>query len=47
LRDVPDLKIDRFGLGLYIAHNTKRENQKWHDNVVAATSYIGPVAPAR
>jgi hypothetical protein len=47
LRDVPDLKIDRFGLGLYIANNTRRENQKWHDNVVAATSYIGPVAPAR
>ncbi len=44
LRDVEDLKIDRFGLGLYIANNTKRANRKWHDNVVAATSYIGPVA---
>jgi len=42
LRDVEDLKIDRFGLGLYIANNSTRTNHKWHDNVVAATSYIGP-----
>jgi hypothetical protein len=44
LRDVEDLRIDRFGLGLYIASNTARTNLKWHDDVVAATSYIGPVA---
>ena len=44
LRDVGDLEIDRFGLGLYIAKNTKRANRKWHDDVVAATSYIGPMA---
>lgn len=43
LRDTDDLKIDRFGLDLYIAKNSARENVKWHDNVVAATSYIGPV----
>jgi len=46
LRDVASLEIDRVGLDLYIANNTKRQNRKWHDNVVAATSYIGPmVAP--
>jgi hypothetical protein len=47
LRDVKDLRIDRFGLGLYIARNTERENRKWHDDVVAATSYIGPMAPLK
>ena len=47
LRDVETLRIDRFGLGLYIAKNSQRENRKWHDDVVAATSYIGPMAPAK
>ncbi|MHC4914655.1 MAG: hypothetical protein ACYTGB_04105 [Planctomycetota bacterium] len=47
LRDVGELKIDRFGIGVYIARNTERENRKWHDDVVAATSYIGPTAPLR
>lgn len=47
LRDVDDLKIDRFGLGVYIANNSTRTNKKWHDNVVAATSYIGPMIPAK
>jgi hypothetical protein len=42
LRDVATLEIDRFDLGLYIANNTKRPNRKWVDDVVAATSYIGP-----
>jgi hypothetical protein len=42
LRDVDDLEIDRFGLDLYIANNMKCENRKWHDDVVVATSYIGP-----
>jgi hypothetical protein len=41
-RDIDTLKIDRFGVGLYIAKNTRRENTKWYDDVVAATSYIGP-----
>lgn len=44
LRDIADLKIDRFGLDLYIADNSARANHKWQDNVVAATSYIGPIA---
>lgn len=43
-RDVEDLAIDRFGLGLYIFSNTRSANRKWHDNVVAATSYIGPMS---
>ena len=43
LRDVDDLKIDRFGLGLYIADNMKCVNRKWHDDVIVATSYIGPM----
>ncbi len=43
LRDVPGLKIDRFSLGVYIAQNSERVNRKWHDDVVVATSYIGPM----
>jgi hypothetical protein len=41
-RDIATLKIDRFDVGLFIAKNTVRENKKWYDDVVAATSYIGP-----
>jgi hypothetical protein len=37
------LKIDRFNLSLHIGSNTVGETWKWYDNVVAATSYIGPV----
>jgi hypothetical protein len=44
LRDVPSLRIDRFDLGLYIGKNPARPNRKWVDDVVAATSYIGPLA---
>ena len=43
LRDVPELTIDRFGIGLHIKSNTIRENKKWYDDVVAAKSYIGPI----
>jgi hypothetical protein len=43
-RDVASLEIDRFDLGIYIANNTKRPNRKWVDDVVAATSYIGPIS---
>lgn len=43
LRDVESLKIDHFGVGLYIAQGTMRANKKWFDDVVAATSYIGPM----
>jgi len=44
LRDVADLKIDRFGLSFHIGSNPNGETKKWYDNVVAATSYIGPMA---
>ena len=44
LRDVEKLKIDRFGLCFHIKSNPKGMARKWYDNVVAATSYIGPVA---
>jgi hypothetical protein len=43
LRDVETLKIDRFGLSFHIGSNPNGETRKWYDNVVAATSYIGPV----
>ena len=43
LRDVDTLKIDRFAISLHIGSNTAAEAKKWYDNVVAATSYIGPV----
>ena len=44
LRDVSKLKIDRFSLDFHIKSNTAGATKKWYDNVVAATSYIGPVA---
>lgn len=43
LRDVGTLTIDRFGLSLHIGSNPNGEQKKWFDNVVAATSYIGPL----
>jgi len=43
LRDTAALEIDRIGFDVYIAKNTRRANQKWIDDVVAATSYIGPI----
>jgi len=43
-RDVESLKIDTVGIGLYLRPNNLRENKKWFDDVVAATSYIGPIA---
>jgi hypothetical protein len=42
LRDIPSLTIDRFDLALHIHSSTRAETRKWYDNVVAATSYIGP-----
>lgn len=43
LRDVTTLTIDRFGLALHVGSNPNGEQRKWYDNVVAATSYIGPL----
>lgn len=43
LRDVPELKIDRFGVGFHIFSNPGGETKKWYDNVVAAKKHIGPM----
>jgi len=43
LRDVSSLKIDHFELDMHIGSNTGGATKKWYDNVVAATSYIGPL----
>jgi hypothetical protein len=45
LRDIDTLTINRFGLSLHIGSNTLSATNKWYDNVVAATSYIGPMKP--
>lgn len=47
LRDVATLRMERVGLGIYMAGNALRENRKWYDDVVVATSYIGPRALKR
>ena len=46
-RDVETLRIDYFSVGGYINPNKVRTNRIWYDDVVAATSYIGPMAGAR
>jgi hypothetical protein len=43
LRETDELKIDRFTIGLHVGSNTLAVAKKWYDNVVAATSYIGPM----
>jgi hypothetical protein len=45
LRDVADLRIDRFNLSLHAGSNPSRETRKWYDDVVAARAYIGPMRP--
>ena len=44
LRDVADLRIDRFNLSLHVGGTAPLDTRKWYDNVVAATSYIGHMA---
>jgi hypothetical protein len=44
LRETTALKIDKFTIGLHIKSNTLGVARKWYDNVVAATSYIGPMS---
>jgi hypothetical protein len=48
LRSVPTLKANHFDLGIY-SHNprVKRNATIWYDDVVAASAYVGPQAPAR
>jgi hypothetical protein len=41
-RDTDTLKIDFLSIGGYINPNKIRTNMLWFDDVVAATSYIGP-----
>ncbi|AIE85832.1 hypothetical protein [Fimbriimonas ginsengisoli] len=43
LRDVDTLKINHASLDLHIGDNSIRSNRKWYDDVVIATSYIGPM----
>jgi hypothetical protein len=43
LRETTSLKIDQFTLDLHVRSNTRAVARKWFDNVVAATSYIGPM----
>lgn len=43
LRDTTDLKIDRVGIDLHIKNNIMSVAKKYYDNVVIATSYIGPM----
>jgi len=45
LRDVDTLKANRVGLGLYTQNDMIRGRcEMWFDDVVVATSYIGPMA---
>ena len=45
LRDVSTLKINKVELDLYIKNNsTTTDILKWYDNVVIASSYIGPMS---
>jgi hypothetical protein len=43
LRETDTLKMDRFNLSFHAKSNPK-ETKKYYDNVVAAKSYIGPMA---
>jgi Polysaccharide lyase 14 len=44
LRDVASLTMNRIQVSLHIGTNPNGVAKKWVDNVVAATSYIGPLA---
>lgn len=46
LRETTNLKIDQFTVDLHVKSNTQAIARKWIDNVVAATSYIGPMTSA-
>lgn len=43
LRDVSTLTIDHITLAFHAGSNPNAIQKKWYDNVVAATSYIGPL----
>ena len=44
LRDTTDLKIDQFTIDLHVHSPTFGVARKWYDNLVAASSYIGPMS---
>jgi hypothetical protein len=44
LRDVSTLKIDAVELDMYVQAFSSTDTVKWYDNVVIATSYIGPMS---
>jgi hypothetical protein len=45
MRSISTLKLDSANLNLH-ASRSERINKKWHDNVVIATKYIGPMVSA-
>lgn len=45
MRLVDALKLNAFMLGLYV-HDNQQRNRLWYDDVVIATSYIGPMTSA-
>jgi hypothetical protein len=45
-RDVPELKLNKVFLTLYIHQNDRGENRCCYDDLVVATQYIGPQVPA-
>ena len=45
MRSISTLKIDHANMVLHAIHS-ERLNKKWHDNVVIATKYIGPMSGA-
>jgi len=44
LRETTSLTIDRFSIDLHVFSNSLAVARKWSDNVVVATSYIGPLS---
>jgi acetyl esterase/lipase len=42
LRDTEELQLNYAGIGLHVKQSPNRANRKWYDDVVIATSYIGP-----
>jgi hypothetical protein len=47
LRDTSALKIDRVALNWHVNAVTRTTTKRWYDDVVAATSYIGPRVSAQ
>ena len=47
LRDTAELRIDCLALNMHVNATTRAAVRRWYDNVVAATSYVGPMAASR